>query len=394
MAISNNSIDYFYTLFDKKHKPLIVGIRTADRNIITPLYIPGRSIYDITQSIKKHVQWFERSLLNGRTIVTNDFKSILNGFKFELHKEKLSVFDIFDPLPKISNTFEELSNIVNSKLLEMQKCTLYKWQNIIANASIVYESLERQGILVGGLHQYPKWSQHTFTGRSKNIGFNLQGTSADDDISDPSGNQFDLFVNFDWRAADIRIAAILSGDKILSQMSIESDPYMKLSEILDLPRSECKTMLLRAINAIDIDNPIFQIFPTMKEWMILNKSKLDNGEAVSSILGRKFFNAEKPRSAFNATMQGSIAQAMQLTIRKVWELDFRLLVETHDSITIACNKNSLKYVIQTITNIMCRPFFGILNSNPVFPVRVNIGKRWCQWKPFRLYYDVDRFQSI
>ena len=92
-------------------------------------------------------------------------------------------------------------------------------------------------------------------------------------------------------------------------------------------------------------------------------------------------------------MQGSIAQAMQVTIRKVWNLNFRLLAETHDSITIACSKDSLKHTIRVIANIMCRPFSGVLDSNPVFPVRINIGKEWCQWKPCGLYVDVDRFQG-
>jgi hypothetical protein len=396
MVLVNDSISYFCALFDKKSRPIIVGIRTLGKDIIVPIYLTSadRKIYDIEASFKKINKLIERTLLRDKIIVTNDFKSILTGFRFILPREKLKVFDVFLPLPKeIPDTFDELSYVIHNMLSELQKRRLQKWQYIAANASVVYESLERQGILVGGLHKYPKWTHRTISGRSKNTGFNLQGTTEKDIISDPYGNQSDYFINFDWRAADIRIAAILSGDEELNRMSLELDPYQKLSEILDVPRKDCKTMLLRSINAIDVDHPIFQIFPILREWMVMQKQKLDNGQSVMSILGREFFNAERPRSAFNATMQGSIAQAMQLTIRKVWELHFRLLVETHDSITIACNKNALKPTIRTIANIMCRPFSGILSDNPIFPVRVNIGKKWCQWKPCGLYLDVDRFQA-
>jgi hypothetical protein len=396
MVLVNDSISYFCALFDKQFLPLIVGIRISGNDTIIPLYLhgTGRKVYYIQQSVKKIYRFIEQTLLKDRTLVTNDFKSILTGFDFILPREKLKVYDVFQPPPPtMPNTLEEASYVVHSILSELQGQRLHLWQNVAANASVVYESLERQGIMVGGYLHKPKWTHRTVSGRSKNTGFNLQGTSAKDHISGPHGSQLDYFINFDWRAADIRIAAILSGDSHLNEMSIESDPYLKLSEMLNMERKDCKLMLLRAINSIDIDNPVFQLFPDLREWMIAQKAKLDGGQPIASILGRTFFNAEKPRSAFNSTMQGSIAQAMQLTIRRVWELHFRLLTETHDSITIACTRNEVKNAMRTIANIMCRPFTGILASNPVFPVRVNIGKEWCKWQPCRLYFDVDKWQS-
>jgi hypothetical protein len=91
-------------------------------------------------------------------------------------------------------------------------------------------------------------------------------------------------------------------------------------------------------------------------------------------------------------MQGSIAQAMQLTIRRVWDSQFRLLAETHDSITVSCRKNALSSTIRSIAGMMCRPFDGIMHSNPIFPVRVSIGSEWCKWEPKMLCLDVDKFQ--
>jgi hypothetical protein len=393
MARTDDTISYFCALFDRKMLPLAAGIQTPSNTSIIPLYHSGvgRSIYDIEKSIKKLYRWMELSLLQDRVLVVNDFKSVLRGFKFELPREQLNVYDAFIPMPKIQGTFEETSCIINNILSEMKHSRLRLWQKVAGNAAIVYESLERQGILVGGIRKFPQWTYRTVSGRSKNTGFNLQGTSANDSISDPYGSDSDYFVNFDWRAADIRIAAILSGDTHLDEMSAGADPYQQLSEMLQIPRKECKIMLLRAINSIDIDNPLFQMFPDLRTWMIAQKQKLDDRQPIASILGREFYNAEKPRSAFNATMQGSIAQAMQITIRRVWESYYRLLAETHDSITVACSKNNLRPTIREISNIMCRPFFGVLDSNPVFPVRVNVGTKWCQWEPKMLCLDVDKF---
>jgi hypothetical protein len=361
----------------------------------------GKTIYDIKQITLKYFKLLEKSLLNGRTVVTNDFKSILTGFSFDgfgfssLPREQLDIYDVFLPVPQVPSTYDEAVAVVHGQLDRLEKTRLKIWQKVAANASVVYESLERQGVLVGGLHRYSKWTHRTVSGRSKNTGFNLQGTTAKDDITDPNGSQSDLFLNFDWRAADIRVAALLSGDDHLNEMSLGSDPYQTIADIVDQPRKDCKIMLLRAINSIDIEHPIIQMFPELKKWMVAQKEKLENSQPVKSILGREFFNAEKPRSAFNSTMQGSIAQAMQLTIRRVWEDHYRLLAETHDSITIACNadRNVFKETVRAVANIMCKPFAGILESNPTFPVRVNVGKSWCQWKPFGLYLDVDKFQS-
>jgi hypothetical protein len=394
MARADDTISYFCALYDRKMLPVAAGVKTPNGSNVYPLYHvgAGRSIYDIEQSVKKLKRWIEKSLLQDRVLVVNDFKSILTGFKFELPREGLNVYDVFTPLPKVQATFQETAFVINEMLSNIQKQRLRLWQKVAANASVVYESLERQGILVGGLHKFPQWTHRTVSGRSKNTGFNLQGTSANDSISDPYGSDSDYFINFDWRAADIRIAAILSGDTHLDEMSAGADPYQQLSDMLQIPRKECKIMLLRAINSIDIDNPIFQMFPDLRRWMITQKQKLDDGQPIGSLLGREFFNAEKPRSAFNATMQGSIAQAMQLTIRRVWESYFRLLAETHDSITVACSKNNLRPTIRAIANIMCRPFLGVLDSNPVFPVRINVGTKWCQWEPKMLCLDVDKFR--
>ena len=206
-----------------------------------------------------------------------------------------------------------------------------------------------------------------------------------------------MFVHFDWRAADIRIAAILSGDKHLGDISLNDDPYNYVAKLLDVERDEAKLALLSTINAMRPDDKILDLFPQVRSWIRDCLQKLALTRSLNSLLGRKFSlqDDRTEKSVFNAIMQGSIAHAMQVSIAKIWQTtDFRLLAEVHDSAILICQKGMLPSVINTVTGIMCRPFSGILESNPVFPVRVSVGLKWRQWKPRRLYTDVGKYKAI
>jgi len=87
-------------------------------------------------------------------------------------------------------------------------------------------------------------------------------------------------------------------------------------------------------------------------------------------------------------MQGSVAHAMQLTIRKVWErLGHRLLMEGHDSLVVTASPDAgeIKATISAVVPIMLHPFQDVLPDNPAFPLKVSIGKRWKKWKLYATY---------
>ena len=225
----------------------------------------------------------------------------------------------------------------------------------------------------------------------------IQGAVQSDQITNPSGHFNDGFLHFDWRGADIRIAALLSGDESLLELSEKHDPYQTVADRLNsgasdgVSRDECKIALLKAINSMNTGLLILDLFPRLRSWIIESRRKLDAGKPLYSILNRKFIQlpGKKPLSVFNATMQGSIAHAMQLSIRRVWEhIGERLLAEVHDSIVVTCDptKTSMKSTIELVTGIMCRPFDGILDSNPVFPVRVSVGEAWRKWDEYKVFY--------
>ena len=68
------------------------------------------------------------------------------------------------------------------------------------------------------------------------------------------------------------------------------------------------------------------------------------------------------------------------------------MAEIHDSIVLTCQRpggpierQQLELMIADVADIMTRPFIGILDDDPYFPVKVSIGDRWRQWRVDRVY---------
>jgi DNA polymerase I-like protein with 3'-5' exonuclease and polymerase domains len=99
----------------------------------------------------------------------------------------------------------------------------------------------------------------------------------------------------------------------------------------------------------------------------------------------------KIKSSFNAIIQGSIAEAMQCVIAKIGSLNSDIiLAEIHDSLVLVSTRQSVSTIIDIGKTAMMRPFKGILQNDPIFPVKVSVGNKWRQWRYFKTYktYDV------
>jgi len=393
---------YVHAFFKKNGEPLIAGIHnpSTDTTQIFPFFIRGneKSVYDIGRDSNRFAKLLERLLLKGYKILLSGFKEYLAGFEFPLVRECLEVYDIFLPPMKQPQDIKKGEKVLR-KLLPALSLKPKYWQKVAANAAVVYQGMHNRGVLVGMMHRYPVWSQQTFSGRSKTLGYNIQGATKGDVITNPCGSPEDLQIHFDWRGADIRIAAILSGDAHLLDLSEKHDPYQTVADIINagsrgeaVTRDECKIELLKTINSMNHRSHILDLFPRLRSWIKEARGKLDRDKPLYSVLKRRFVQlpGRKPLSVFNATMQGSIAHAMQLSIRRVWEVvGDRLLAEIHDSVIVTCpsTKQSLLATIEPVAKIMCRPFEGVLSTNPVFPVRVSVGKQWREWKEYKVFYE-------
>ena len=384
-----------FAIYDPKTKrPRCVGIKAGDQYVHKELFRPGsgRSIYAI-DTAKREIRDLILAANQKHDIITSGFKELIETFDLPLLRERYRVFDLH--LPIIPPTESQQADIMALRhiLNAMMKVDVKQYQRIMANAAVVYHDLEKNGIRSEYTPLYPKWSQRTFSGRSKTLGFNLQG--ATDAVLRTLGSaDTDVLIHFDWISADIRVAAILAQDAKLFKAFESSDPYtVMMKQINDnasdekrLTRDECKTYLLESINSMDVDNiALHQVFPALGSWIKRCRATLqsENG-CLSTLLGRRFCrrSAKNELAVLNGVMQGSVAHAMQTTIRRIWEVDIRLLAEIHDSLVVEspCDSQAIRHTVDTVVSIMMYPFEGLLDSNPAFPVKVSIGRKWHKWK--------------
>lgn len=369
-----------HTVFDNGGKPLVFGAKRQGGNpVIIPLYQSktGLSIYDVWVNERKILGLIAKGQEGGE-LVLSSCKSYLDAFP------DMGVDGTYD----VVLSAEQLSGEMPDVLEHLCQCEIKPWNQLLAKSAIVYNDLQQRGVIANLIQQYPEWSLDTYTSRSKCKGFNVQG-EIDIVIQNPQARGDDVFICFDWSAADIRMAAILSDDPLLKEMSASGDPYAALAnEIIGLSRDECKLSLLIAINQMDYSAEILKPFPRLQEWIRECIQQLDSGIPLYTVLGRGFKYKEggKRRAPFNATMQGSIAHAMHSVIHTIWErYQFNLIAEIHDSVVMTCPRDLLHDMIDTVVDIMQHPFSGLVADNPVFPVRVSVGKSWRRWKFYKLF---------
>jgi len=270
------------------------------------------------------------------------------------------------------------------KLIALDRNNLGKeWQAIRADAAEAYMAIEKRGILVSGIPKFPKYSMDVYSGRSKTTSFNIQGLGPGYEIEHPDIKN-NIFVRFDWVAADMRMASYLSEDKELMGSYNTADPYAYIMDCLGdkIDRDQCKLALNRAVNSLNNNDLILKIFPKFGSWIQDQKRNLEKLGYARSIMGRRFYTdrtLKGDRRAFNGTLQGSVAHAMQNTVSRVTRSCGNIIItEQHDSLTIAISEPRLMKTIRKITEIMLNPIDGV-----TMPLTVEVGRSWGTYKRFK-----------
>ena len=395
---------YVYTLFDQKtRRPRCTGIKDGTTVKICDLYRPGagKTIkkIDTTKKIVKKILLKANS--ERRKIILSDFKSHVLAFDLPRDHRTWTVYDVHLPDIQPSNSSNHDSEIIARVLDRMSHTTPQEYQKIFAQAAIVYQDLEDTGLLINHSPESPKWSQKTFSGRSKTTGFNIQGFAEDWHVVPQGGQEYDVMIHFDWVCADIRVASVLSRDPVLNEAFVNSDPYTIMMNELNsgsedqITREESKRYLLKSINSMDFTSvALTEIYPRLGRWIRRCKEATAEGRPLETILGRKFrlAHAKNELAVLNGVMQGSVAHAMQLVLRRIWDkLPSRLITEIHDCLVVSAapDGSEIRAVIDIIAPIMLHPFEGILDSNPSFPLNVSIGKKWKRWKLHETYRETE-----
>jgi hypothetical protein len=368
--------------------PLVASFMDDDGNAVRtyPLFIPksGIPLNIVFDNLKKVREEFNGQQLPIVTI--NDFKTLLDTLKPEDYDFNAYDFGVMKQ-PNLNGRSEiEIKKFCETCLLKASEVRPSKWMRILGKASIAYHAIQRRGLKHGYLDVYPKYALDTISGRSKTIGFNVQGTDSSYDIRHPDESK-KFFIHLDWISADLRAAQLLSGDEILAEAFRKSDPYTVMAKG-ELTRADCKGMMIRALYEMDLENPALQFFPKLFKWVQSEKERLEAQSFTESVLGRRFKMVaggdvlHNMRSVFNASLQGSVVHAMQNALWSIFKvIPDSIVCEMHDSITLATDRNSLKDVLKVGVEAMLHPFQGVLDYNPTFPLRIFIGKHWKRWKP-------------
>lgn len=385
---------YIETLFDNSYrnpKPLVTGILNSSNPndiAIIDLWLPSKNM-SIEKAEMNTQRFLKDIILEADSFSINDWKTHINSLELLPWN-----YDVFcRPSSNINDKKVAPQELVKRKLIESYKNNpSSNWQKVLAKAHTVYAHIEKNGISNGIDKLYPIYSTDTFTGRSKTTGFVLQGQNEDSLVLPYEGHSW--FVHFDWTAADTRIASLLSKDPVMESIfQTWGDPYAimiqkKKAQGIPTNRTEIKKEWLRTLYSMDSNSALVSYFPQFKKWMEQQINTIDRFGKLTSILGREFKLSDHPdkdqhgkRAIFNAVLQGSVAHAMHSTLYKVCEkFPKNVFTEIHDSLIMSCSENEIEKIIEGVGNIMSRPFSGIINDNPVFPIKVSVGKQWKKWK--------------
>jgi len=391
---------YIFTLFDRNSGlPRCAGVKDGGDIILVEFHRSGENkpLAKIFKNIKIIRKLMISAAKKSKPIVINDFMSHIKAFDLP-DEHDYDVYDIHLGDVKTLLSRQEDHAFIRGAILRMEKRPFCEYQKILARAAFVYADLERHGLLINYSHRKPIWSQKTFSGRSKTTGFNIQGYSEPANIRPTGMSDTAVLLHFDWICADIRVASLLSGDTQLQRAFEISDPYQLMMEELNseseekIDRDECKTYLLKSINSMDFSSDALTfIYPGLGKWIRQCKQKLNkDGAFLETLLHRRFrlAFAKNALAVLNGAMQGSVAHAMQLCIRHIWDIYPQYIVaEIHDSLVMACppDEKLLEKVIDKVSSIMLYPFEGVLDDNPAFPLKVGMGRKWKKWKTIRVY---------
>lgn len=353
------------TSFDNAGLPLASLIINGSKRIYIPLYIKGIGIK--LKKIEENIGSVRR-IIENYPVMVNDFKSHIGPFGLS-RRVDYKVFDVGLVNPGPSR--EELSG-----------CDFVLgdegYRNLVANVSVVYQDLEDRGVFDGYKRVFPKYSLSTISGRSKTTGYSIQGATSDL-IRHIDGG---VFVHFDWVSADLLMVAVISGDKDLLSMFGESDPYTIISKSIGIDRSECKRAFFGALYSLDVEHPIFMLFPVLKKWIGDCVVKLEKDGYLESLLGRRFYLSGGNRlGVFNSQFQGSVVHALHnVMVRSYVDYGRYLVTEIHDSLVFACNKSLLSSLIKDVGDLMLYPFEGM---GLRMPFTVSVGTCWRHWKVYK-----------
>ena len=353
-----------------------VAVCAGSKRITFNVFATGynTTVYQAEKSIHKVNDLIDAAANGGHRVLVYNWRNWLRATRKYAKNTALWYCDrIFDPVNEIkADSIEQLSE-------EVIKIKPAMWMSTYANAALTYEWMEKNPILINGFRAYSHWNYDSYSGRSKSFERPLQNLEEGTHIADPINMERDRIVTVDWKAADLIIAAYLSGDQVLVDKIINGDIYSEFQDSAD-DRQDTKRAILSALYRAD-DSTLAAVSIKLAQWVAQQIEIVKTDNAVESYFGRRYSVTESGNrsvlSVFNAQIQGAIALAMMRVLPKIQVIPgASLLFETHDAVTVAARAESVPSVIKSMCEIMYRPFSGMnINGLEVkMPVTFSCGK--------------------
>lgn len=332
-----------------------------------------------------------QELIKSNDVYINNVMGLLRHINIDVKHDR-AIYETFD---NYDCHKEGIDGIQKALVAGVERIKQYagskKWMAIKGMSSIIYSKIEKRGIVCNGEVLYPKYDMGLYSGRSRTTVFNVQGADSSFDISHPDKEK-NILLCFDWVAADIRIAGYLSNDSFINESFNESDPYEALANLINgkgdklVSRKECKLQFLKSLYTMDVDGPFLNIVKGLGGWVRDRVAEYASGKPLFTIAGMPINGNRKIRSAFNATIQGSVAEALQSTMFAIGvNYADNILTEAHDSIIISCGIKDVEWWVEHGYKFMLTPLKWFLDIDIHFPLRISIGKRWKKYELVRVY---------
>ena len=375
-----------FTFFDyskEKPRPLQSVVYDGEQLKFFTFFLKGTGLK--LSQIWEKIEAFKKILYENQPVYLNDFKAHVSAFNLERNAE----YDVYDlvlqPRTFVPNDAKSgriaLAKIIQNTV-DLQP---ESWRKLFAKSGLIYQCLEDRPIDNGVSTATAFYSMDTFTGRSKTLGFNIQGTTNEIPLKSQNPHH-NAFVCFDWVSVDLCLASYLSKDEKLATAFMESDPYTVLAEAHKLSRDAAKGRLIRSLYSL-VDDDVLSCFPTLRRWIRTSSKKIDELGYSSSVLGRKFYiRGDNKLSVFNAQIQGSVAHSMQAVLCKLHPgYTPYLFTEIHDSLAMTAPTKFVPDLINSIVPFMLRPLEGLMDNPPNMVVRVSIGDAWKKWREYKVF---------
>ena len=233
-----------------------------------------------------------------------------------------------------------------------------------------------------------------------------------------------VLVAIDYSQIELRIAAIMSGDKKMIEIFKDGQDVHSAvaSQVFGVAESEVTADMRRRAKVINFGilygmgvvalranlgddttreaaqeflNAYFNTFTRLAEYLEETKAFAREHGYTKTMFGRRrhfpgitssapFIRASAERAAINAPIQGTEGDILRIAMVEIdkyiasegWQNDVRMLLQVHDELVFEIKEDKLKEVVPELARLMSEVFKGHNTRGVPIAVEAKVGKNW------------------